>query len=673
MFLGQSSTIFDRGAKKKISMSENQEENKDYSASNIQVLEGLEAVRKRPAMYIGDVSSKGLHHLVYEVVDNSIDESLAGHCDTIHVAINEGESITVLDNGRGIPTAMHPKEKKSALEVVMTVLHAGGKFDKDTYKVSGGLHGVGVSCVNALSVDLKATVYREGQIWQQEYSKGKPKYDVKVVGETDQRGTEVTFQPDPEIFDELVYSYDVLAKRMRELAFLNKGITISLTDKRESAKKEEDGSHITEVFYSEAGLTEFVQYIDSAREQLIQDVIYFEGEKNGVPVEVGMCYNTSYSENVHSYVNNINTYEGGTHLTGFRRGLTRTLKSFAEKSGLLTKLKFDINSDDFREGLTAIVSVKVAEPQFEGQTKTKLGNREVSAPVDQAVSEALSNYLEEHPSEAKTIVEKVILAAQARHAATKAREMVQRKNVMQVSGLPGKLSDCSSKDPALSEIYLVEGDSAGGTAKMGRNREFQAILPLRGKILNVEKAMQHKIFENEEIKNIYTALGVRIGTEEDSKALNTEKLRYHKVVIMCDADVDGSHISTLILTFFFRHMKELVEAGYIYIATPPLYLVKKGKQQEYCWNDDQRDLAVQKMKGAGNASSVGVQRYKGLGEMNAEQLWSTTMDPEARTLRQVNIGDAQEADRTFSMLMGDEVPPRREFIEENAQYANIDA
>ncbi len=673
VFLGQSSTIFGRGAKKKISMSENQDENKDYSASNIQVLEGLEAVRKRPAMYIGDVSSKGLHHLVYEVVDNSIDESLAGHCDTIRVAINDGESITVLDNGRGIPTAMHPKEKKSALEVVMTVLHAGGKFDKDTYKVSGGLHGVGVSCVNALSIDLKATVFRDGKVWEQEYSKGKPKFDVKVVGESDQRGTEVTFQPDPEIFDELVYSYDILAKRMRELAFLNKGITISLTDRRQSAKKEEDGSDIIEIFYSEAGLTEFVEYIDSAREQLIPDVIYFEGEKNGVPVEVGMCYNTSYSENVHSYVNNINTYEGGTHLTGFRRGLTRTLKSFADKSGLLSKLKFDINSDDFREGLTAIVSVKVAEPQFEGQTKTKLGNREVSAPVDQAVSEALSNYLEEHPSEAKIIVEKVILAAQARHAATKAREMVQRKNVMQVSGLPGKLSDCSSKDPAECEIYLVEGDSAGGTAKMGRNRKFQAILPLRGKILNVEKAMQHKIFENEEIKNIYTGLGVRIGTEEDAKALNTEKLRYHKVVIMCDADVDGSHISTLILTFFFRHMKELIEAGYIYIATPPLYLVKKGKQQEYCWNDDQRDLAVQRMKGAGNPSSVGVQRYKGLGEMNAEQLWSTTMDPEARTLRQVNISDAQEADRTFSMLMGDEVPPRREFIEKNAQYANIDA
>ena len=654
-------------------MSENQESKKDYSASNIQVLEGLEAVRKRPAMYIGDVTSKGLHHLVYEVVDNSIDEALAGHCDNIQVFINEGDSITVIDNGRGIPTAMHPKEKKSALEVVMTVLHAGGKFDKDTYKVSGGLHGVGVSCVNALSIDLKAIVYREGKVWQQEYSQGKPKYDVKVVGDTDQRGTEVTFQPDPEIFVDLEYSWDILAKRMRELAFLNKGIRITLTDRRNATPSNEDGTDKSESFFSEAGLTEFVKYIDSSREQLIPDVIYFEGEKNGIPVEVGMCYNTSYSENVHSYVNNINTYEGGTHLTGFRRGLTRTLKNFAENSGLLSKLKFDINSDDFREGLTAIVSVKVAEPQFEGQTKTKLGNREVSSPVDQAVSEALSNYLEEHPSEAKIIVEKVILAAQARHAATKAREMVQRKNVMQVSGLPGKLSDCSSKDPALSEIYLVEGDSAGGTAKMGRNREFQAILPLRGKILNVEKAMQHKIFENEEIKNIYTALGVRIGTEEDSKALNTEKLRYHKIVIMCDADVDGSHISTLILTFFFRHMKELVEAGYIYIATPPLYLVKKGKQQEYCWNDDQRDLAIQRMKGAGNASSVAVQRYKGLGEMNAEQLWSTTMDPEARTLRQVNIGDAQEADRTFSMLMGDEVPPRREFIEENAQYANIDA
>jgi DNA gyrase subunit B len=654
-------------------MSENQDSNNDYSASNIQVLEGLEAVRKRPAMYIGDVSTRGLHHLVYEVVDNSIDEALAGHCDNIKVYINEGESITVLDNGRGIPTAMHPKEKKSALEVVMTVLHAGGKFDKDTYKVSGGLHGVGVSCVNALSIDLKATVYRDGKVWQQEYKEGKPQYDVKIVGETDQRGTEVTFQPDDTIFVELIYNYDTIAKRMRELSFLNKGITITLQDRRDSAERTDEGELITETFHSDQGLTEFVQYIDKSRVQLIPDIIYFEGEKNDIPVEVGMCYNTSYSENVHSYVNNINTYEGGTHLTGFKRGLTRTLKNFAEKSGMLNKLKFEINSDDFREGLTAIVSVKVQEPQFEGQTKTKLGNREVSSPVDQAVSEALANYLEEHPSEARIIVDKVILAAQARHAATKAREMVQRKSVMQVSGLPGKLSDCSSKDPVESELYLVEGDSAGGTAKMGRNRFFQAILPLRGKILNVEKAMQHKIFENEEIKNIYTALGVRIGTEEDSKALNIEKLRYHKIVIMCDADVDGSHISTLILTFFFRHMKELIEAGYIYVATPPLYLVKKGRQEEYCWDDDQRDLAVQKMKGAGKETSVGIQRYKGLGEMNAEQLWSTTMDPERRTLRQIQIENAQEADRTFSMLMGDEVPPRREFIEKNAKYANIDA
>ena len=654
-------------------MSENQDSNNDYSASNIQVLEGLEAVRKRPAMYIGDVSTRGLHHLVYEVVDNSIDESLAGHCDNIQVFINEGDSITVMDNGRGIPTAMHPKEKKSALEVVMTVLHAGGKFDKDTYKVSGGLHGVGVSCVNALSIDLKATVFREGKIWQQEYKEGKPQYDVKVVGETDKRGTEVTFQPDDTIFVDLIYNYDTLAKRMRELSFLNKGITITLQDRRDAAARDEKGELITETFHSEAGLTEFVKYIDSTRVQLIPDIIYFEGEKNDIPVEVGMCYNTSYSENVHSYVNNINTYEGGTHLTGFKRGLTRTLKNFAEKSGMLSKLKFEINSDDFREGLTAVVSVKVQEPQFEGQTKTKLGNREVSSPVDQAVSEALFNYLEEHPAEAKIIVDKVILAAQARHAATKAREMVQRKSVMQVSGLPGKLSDCSSKDPVESELYLVEGDSAGGTAKMGRNRFFQAILPLRGKILNVEKAMQHKIFENEEIKNIYTALGVRVGTEEDSKALNTEKLRYHKIVIMCDADVDGSHISTLILTFFFRHMKELIEAGYIYVATPPLYLVKKGRQEEYCWDDDQRDMAVNRMKGAGKESSVGIQRYKGLGEMNAEQLWSTTMDPERRTLRQIQIENAQEADRTFSMLMGEEVPPRREFIEQNAKYANIDA
>ena len=653
-------------------MSENQDSNNDYSASNIQVLEGLEAVRKRPAMYIGDVSTKGLHHLVYEVVDNSIDEALAGHCDNIDVFINEGDSITVMDNGRGIPTAMHPKEKRSALEVVMTVLHAGGKFDKDTYKVSGGLHGVGVSCVNALSIDLKVNVFREGQVWQQEYSKGKPKYDVKIIGESDKRGTEVTFKPDSEIFDELIYSWEILAKRMRELAFLNKGIRITLTDRREATPSDEDGADKSESFFSNEGLTEFVKYIDSAREQLIPDVIYFEGEKNGIPVEVGMCYNTSYSENVHSYVNNISTYEGGTHLTGFRRGLTRTLKSFADKSGLLSKLKFEINSDDFREGLTAIVSVKVAEPQFEGQTKTKLGNREVSSPVDQAVSESLSNYLEEHPNEAKTIVEKVILAAQARHAATKAREMVQRKNVMQVSGLPGKLSDCSSKDPAECEIYLVEGDSAGGTAKMGRNRKFQAILPLRGKILNVEKAMQHKIFENEEIKNIYTGLGVRVGTEEDAKALNTEKLRYHKVVLLMDADIDGSHIATLLLTFFFRFLKPLIEQGYVYIATPPLYLLKRGKDQRYCWDENQRDLMIQEMKGDKEGNVI-VQRYKGLGEMNSSQLWETTMNPEHRTLKQVSIDNAAEADRVFSMLMGDEVPPRREFIEANAKYANIDA
>ena len=653
-------------------MSDSQENKKEYSADSIQILEGLEAVRKRPAMYIGDVSSKGLHHLVYEVVDNSIDEALAGHCDEISVVINEGESITVLDNGRGIPTAMHTKENKSALEVVMTVLHAGGKFDKDSYKVSGGLHGVGVSCVNALSTKLVATVHRDGKIYQQEYSEGKPQTAVEVIGETTETGTRVEFQPDASIFVETVYSYDILAKRMRELAFLNKGIKITLLDARESGKDAE-GNQRNDTFYSEEGLVEFVNYVDAAREKLIPDVIHFEGEKNDIPVEVGMSYNTSYSENIHSYVNNINTHEGGTHLTGFRRGLTRTLKSFADKSGYLSKLKFEINSDDFREGLTAIVSVKVAEPQFEGQTKTKLGNREVSAAVDQAVSTALSNYLEEHPNEAKVIVDKVILAAQARHAASKAREMVQRKNVLTSVGLPGKLSDCSEKDPTKSEIYLVEGDSAGGTAKAGRDRKFQAILPLRGKILNVEKAMQHKIFENEEIKNIYTALGVTIGTEEDSKALNLEKLRYHKVVIMCDADVDGSHISTLILTFFFRHMKELIEHGYIYIATPPLYLIKKGKTERYCFNDEERDIAIQELKGAGKESSVGIQRYKGLGEMNAEQLWSTTMDPEFRTLRQVSIENAQEADRTFAMLMGDEVPPRREFIEANAKYANIDA
>ncbi|MFT6717002.1 MAG: DNA gyrase subunit B [Saprospiraceae bacterium] len=653
-------------------MSDSTEDKKDYSGDSIQVLEGLEAVRKRPAMYIGDIATKGLHHLVYEVVDNSIDEAMAGYCDKISVSINEGNSITVKDNGRGIPTSMNTKMGKSALEVVMTVLHAGGKFDKDTYKVSGGLHGVGVSCVNALSTDLKVSVYRDGKEFQQEYCIGKPQYDVKQIGETTEQGTQVIFQPDASIFVETVYEYDILAKRMRELSFLNKGIKIILSDLRESAKDEE-GNFKEETFHSEEGLTEFVKYLDSARETLIPDVIYFEGEKGGVPVEVAISYNTSYSENIHSYVNNICTQEGGTHLSGFRRGLTRTLKSFADKSGYLSKLKFDISSDDFREGLTAVVSVKVAEPQFEGQTKSKLGNREVSAPVDQGVSESLKNYLEEHPSEAKIIIDKVILAAQARHAATKARELVQRKTVFSIGGLPGKLSDCTSKDPSLSELYLVEGDSAGGTAKSGRDRMFQAILPLRGKILNVEKAMQHKVLENEEIKNIYTALGVTIGTEEDSKALNIEKLRYHKVVIMCDADIDGSHIATLILTFFFRHMKELIEHGYIYIATPPLYLVKKGNNSRYCWDDAERDVAVAELKGAGKDTSVGIQRYKGLGEMNAEQLWSTTMDPEYRTLRQVQIENAQEADRTFSMLMGDEVPPRREFIEQNAKYANIDA
>jgi DNA gyrase subunit B len=653
-------------------MSELNKENKDYSADSIQVLEGLEAVRKRPAMYIGDISSKGLHHLVYEVVDNSIDEALAGHCKNIEVYINEGESITVSDDGRGIPTARHSKENKSALEVVMTVLHAGGKFDKDSYKVSGGLHGVGVSCVNALSTHLKVTVHREGKIFQQEYKIGKPLYDVKEVGVSDKTGTTVEFQPDDTIFNETIYSYEILAKRMRELAFLNKRIKITLTDLRESAK-DKDGNPKSDVFYSEAGLVEFIKYVDAGREKLIQDVIYFEGEKNDIPVEVAMSYNTSYSENIHSYVNNINTHEGGTHLTGFRRGLTRTLKSYAEKAGFLSKLKFEINSDDFREGLSAIVSVKVMEPQFEGQTKTKLGNKEASPAVDQAVSLALQNYLEEHPNEAKIIVDKVILAAQARHAAAKAREMVQRKSVLTSTGLPGKLSDCSEKDPEKCEIYLVEGDSAGGTAKAGRDRKFQAILPLRGKILNVEKAMQHKIFENEEIKNIYTALGVTIGTEEDSKALNISKLRYHKIVIMCDADVDGSHIATLILTFFFRHMRELVDKGYIYIATPPLYLVKKGKQERYCFDENEREIAVKEMAGEGKESSVNIQRYKGLGEMNAEQLWSTTMDPEFRTLRRISIENAQEADRTFAMLMGDEVPPRREFIEANAKYANIDA
>jgi DNA gyrase subunit B len=651
-------------------MSEEEIDRSNYSADNIQVLEGLEAVRKRPAMYIGDVGVKGLHHLVYEVVDNSIDEALAGHCDTINVFINEDNSITVKDNGRGIPTAMHTKEKKSALEVVMTVLHAGGKFDKDTYKVSGGLHGVGVSCVNALSIALKATVRREGKIFQQEYSIGKPLYDVKVVGESQETGTEVTFKPDVTIFESTEYNFDTLAARMRELAFLNKGITITLTDLR---IQDENGESPLTTYHSEGGLKEFAQYLDRNREALISDVIYFEGERENIPVEVALTYNTSYTENIQAYVNNINTHEGGTHLSGFRRGLTNTLKKYATDSGILAKEKIEIDGDDFREGLTAVVSVKVQEPQFEGQTKTKLGNREVTAPVSQAVSEMLSAYLEEHPAEAKLIVEKVILAARARHAARKAREMVQRKNVLTGSGLPGKLADCSEKDPAACEIYFVEGDSAGGTAKQGRDRHFQAIMPLRGKILNVEKAMHHKIFENEEIKNIYTALGVRIGTEEDSKALNLEKLRYHKIIIMCDADVDGSHIETLILTFFFRFMKELIENGYIYIATPPLYQVKKGAKSEYAWNEDMRDRLIQEMKGAGNESSVNVQRYKGLGEMNADQLWETTMNPEKRTLRQVTIENAAECDQIFSMLMGDDVPPRREFIEKNAKYAKIDA
>jgi DNA gyrase subunit B len=648
-----------------------EEKKQGYSADSITALEGMEHVRMRPSMYIGDVGVRGLHHLVYEVVDNSIDEAMAGHCDTISVWINENNSVTVEDNGRGIPTGMHKKEGVSALEVVMTKIGAGGKFDKDSYKVSGGLHGVGVSCVNALSTHLKATVERDGELWEQEYEKGKAIYPAKIVGKSDRRGTTVTYLPDPTIFTELVYNYDTLANRMRELSFLNKGITIHLTDKREI--DEETKVAKTETFHSTEGLSEFVKFLDSTREQIIGDVIHLETTKGDTPVEVALVYNSSYSENIFSYVNNINTHEGGTHLSGFRRGLTHTLKKYAEESGLLSKLKFDIAGDDFREGLTAIVSVKVGEPQFEGQTKTKLGNREVAAPVSQAVTQMLTDYLEENPNDAKTIVQKVILAAQARHAARKAREMVQRKTVMSIGGLPGKLSDCSGKDPAECELFLVEGDSAGGTAKQGRDRFFQAILPLRGKILNVEKAMHHKIFENEEIKNMYTALGVRVGTEEDSKALNIEKLRYHKIVIMCDADVDGSHIETLILTFFFRHMRELIEKGYIYIATPPLYLVKKGKKQKYAWDDDQRDQYINELKGSGTESSVGIQRYKGLGEMNAEQLWDTTMNPEHRTLRQITIENMIESDRVFSMLMGDEVPPRRQFIEENAKYANIDS
>ena len=647
-----------------------------YDASNIQALEGMEHVRMRPSMYIGDVGVRGLHHLVYEVVDNSIDEALAGHCDTISVAITPENGIRVTDNGRGIPVDIHVKEGVSALQVVMTKIGAGGKFDKDSYKVSGGLHGVGVSCVNALSIHLRAEVHRDGKKYEQAYSRGKEAYAVREIGTTDKTGTTVEFQPDADIFETLEYNYETLANRMRELAFLNRGIRVTLTDERVTITGE-DGTDLgfkTEEFHSEAGLRDFVTFLDESREPLIADVIHLTSEKGGIPVEVAMTYNTSFTENLFSYVNNINTYEGGTHLSGFRRGLTLTLKKYAEGSGMLDKLKFDISADDFREGLTAVISVKVAEPQFQGQTKTKLGNNEVGAPVSQAVSEMLENYLEEHPSEARTIVNKVILAAQARHAARKAREMVQRKTVMSGSGLPGKLSDCAEKDPTVCELFLVEGDSAGGTAKQGRDRNFQAIMPLRGKILNVEKAMQHKIFDNEEIKNIYTALGVTVGTEEDERALNISKLRYHKVVIMCDADVDGSHIETLILTFLFRHMRDLIEKGYVYIATPPLYLVKKGSKSAYAWNDAERDALIEGYKGAsGSDGGIGIQRYKGLGEMNAEQLWDTTMNPENRTLRQVTIENAAASDHVFSMLMGDDVPPRRAFIEENAKYANIDA
>ncbi|MCX6282033.1 MAG: DNA topoisomerase (ATP-hydrolyzing) subunit B [Bacteroidetes bacterium] len=642
----------------------------NYTAENITVLEGLEAVRKRPAMYIGDVNIRGLHHLVYEVVDNSIDEALAGYCNKIDVLIHPDNSITVTDNGRGIPTDFHEKEQKSALEVVMTVLHAGGKFDKDSYKVSGGLHGVGVSVVNALSSKLKVTILRNGKIFEQEYAYGKPLYDVKVVGETERTGTIVSFLPDSSIFITSRYDYAILASRLRELAYLNKGITLTIHDERE---KDDSGNHLEDVFFSSTGLTDFINYLDANREKLIPEPISMEGERSGIPIEIAMQYNTSFAENIHSYVNNINTHEGGTHLSGFRRALTRTLKSYADKTGMLAKLKFDINGDDFREGLTCIISVKVQEPQFEGQTKTKLGNNEVMGVVDQLASELLSYYLEEHPKEARTIVNKVILAATARHAARKARELVQRKGVLGGAGLPGKLADCSESDPAQCEIYLVEGDSAGGTAKQGRDRKFQAILPLRGKILNVEKAMAYKIFDSEEIKNIFTALGVTIGTEDDSKALNLEKLRYHKIIIMTDADVDGSHIATLILTFFFRYMKELIENGHVYIATPPLYLIKKGNKQEYCWTEEERIRIISEFSGNGKESGVHLQRYKGLGEMNAEQLWSTTMDPQFRTLRQVTIENGTEADRIFSMLMGDDVPPRREFIEKNAKYANIDA
>ena len=638
-----------------------------YSADSIQALEGMEHVRKRPSMYIGDVGSRGLHHLVYEVVDNSIDEAMAGYCTSISLEINNDSSLTVEDNGRGIPVDLHKKEGISALEVVMTKIGAGGKFDKDSYKVSGGLHGVGVSCVNALSELLVAKVFRDGKEYEQSYSKGKPKAPVKEIGNSDKRGTRVTFTPDKEIFKEVTeFEYEILSNRMRELSFLNKGLTISITDNR---KKDKDGNPISETFLSKEGLSEFIQYLDKGRMPIISSVIKMEGEKNGIPVEVAMVYNSSFSENLHSYVNNIDTHEGGTHLSGFRRGLTNTLKKYADSSGLTDKLKFDISSDDFREGLTAVISVKVAEPQFEGQTKTKLGNREVSSAVSQSVSQMLEDYLEENPDDSKIIVQKVILAAQARTAASKAREMIQRKTVMTGGGLPGKLSDCSETDPSLCEVFLVEGDSAGGTAKQGRDRVFQAILPLRGKILNVEKAQQHRVFENEEIRNIYTALGVSVGTEEDSKALNLEKLRYHKIIIMCDADVDGSHISTLILTFFFRYMRELVERGNIYIATPPLYLVKKGAKKVYAWNDDERDLIAKDL-----GSGVSIQRYKGLGEMNADQLWDTTMNPESRTLRLITLNqdNANSAEQWFATLMGDEVPPRRKFIEDNAVYAKID-
>ncbi len=641
----------------------------DYSANNIQVLEGLEAVRKRPAMYIGDIGVKGLHHLIWEVVDNSIDEALAGHCDTINVTINEDNSVTVKDNGRGIPTGMHEKEQKSALEVVMTVLHAGGKFDKDTYKVSGGLHGVGVSCVNALSIMLRAEVHREGRVFEQEYSEGKPKYSVREIGTTTDRGTIIHFKPDDTIFTTTEYKYETVANRLRELSFLNKGISIILTDKREL---DENGQPISEIFHSEGGLVEFVEYIDQARERLIPAPLHMEGEKDGVPVEVSLIYNSSYAENVSSFVNNINTHEGGTHVSGFRMALTRTLKNYADKSGILAKEKIEIAGDDFREGLTAVISVKVQEPQFEGQTKTKLGNSEVTSAVSGCVQEMLENYLEENPKEARMIIDKVLLAAKARIAARKAREMVQRKNVLTGSGLPGKLADCSESDPALCEVYLVEGDSAGGSAKQGRDRNFQAILPLRGKILNVEKAQEYRIYENDEIKNIITALGVRMGREGDERALNMEKLRYHKIIIMTDADIDGSHIRTLILTFFYRFMRELIESGYLYIAQPPFYLVKKGAKSMYCWTEEQREQAVKALAGGGKEDSVNIQRYKGLGEMNPEQLWETTMNPAGRTLKQVTIDSAAEADHLFSMLMGDEVAPRRDFIEKNAKYAKVD-